>query len=1003
MNYDSGSGGGYRGDRYYGRRGRSPSRDSRDDRSRESSAFGRGRRETFGGPRRKNRGGVRDRAASARNNGLPGWANPSQDRQMPASRDARCAICRSDKHETETCCKLNGPYPLTERRQGFKRWCPRHQIATHTMDQCKQKWDWIRDEKQVTRWLVLSCVLGPAFATNLIDWRTLLDTKLPDVNFILFPWTPEFALQKMRDSPDFHEQKCHEVDPRTASVEVLRNAGWQTENGQEPQFKIFAELKAHAEQEYQKSQMKRGKNRPYTENIMKEGNACQMEEPEIAQGSGQAFGEQEVASLQENAVRKPRIIPILGPLMQDPFKGCHSVFLSGYEFCTVPLILSLWEEWSKNKELESDFVVLAATSRKTTELRMMLRESQQKEAVENSEERVIDVQAAAKFLNNKPTPGKRYIIIVDTLFPNLFTLDHSTYVCLQQWIVYSNGFPNWARMCLLQPAPNHPWPGKCTMNVTCSSFDAPPKVREMRVRYRSESDEALVAAISTELDIISRTMRDIRAVIIYPGFKFAILYELLPKLVSKVWCVQELYTAEQGQNNRKIEQQGRRMVFFAPMGIQNVTPIMDGLGAILCIDPQERPAFHPFFRELPIMRSNMDFGEIEYCRRLLMRYANETNAPLLYHFETQGNTSPLKRKLFLDPLTTVFQIIGILKRCRLSTLSKMIDWLEPHELCIYVNWLIDLSLLQDDQPSGTRFIYTLERDLKLRDNRAEETYRLMMEADRTDLSFCWLEAGINPPAHDGVDKATMDATRALTRLIVLLRPRPEKFGILIDLETDGEDMDEETIIFQRINAILPQHLHSWVDKGAPWMLALLYDSVMKDMPFLTNDSTWIHVSPYISAKRGFLRSVFSDVMRIASQSCFWGPLFGLGNGLHTEQHVNACYESVTRHILDAFSHRLVLIRSVDIVNPDNIEVTYTRGFEYSTGIAHLIEGTLLNRVLLRRHCKPDGTFNPMFAIYFKLSLVGENSIIDDVLIIPDNVVTAWRHRTGIEFERWNLS
>ncbi|KAI0456902.1 hypothetical protein F5B21DRAFT_117622 [Xylaria acuta] len=323
-------------------------------------------------------GGVRDGVAPARNAGRPGWADPNQDRQMPASRDARCAVCRSEKHKTRRCCKLNGPYPLTERRQGFKRWCPRHLTATHTMDECRQKWDWLRDEKQLTEWLVLSCVLGPAFATNLIDWRTLLDTKLPNVNFIIFPWTPEFALQKMRDDPDFHEQNCHDVDPGTASMEILRNAGWQTENGQEPQFKTFAEPKTHAEQEYQRSQMKSGENRPPTEKIMEDDNAYQIEELEILRGPRQALGEQEVALLQGDAMGKPCIFPILGPLIQDSFKGCHSVFLSGYEFCSVPLILSLWDEWSKNKELESDFVVLAATSRKTAELRMILRELQQK-------------------------------------------------------------------------------------------------------------------------------------------------------------------------------------------------------------------------------------------------------------------------------------------------------------------------------------------------------------------------------------------------------------------------------------------------------------------------------------------------------------------------------------------------------------------------------------------------------------------------------------------------
>ncbi|KAI0546044.1 hypothetical protein F4679DRAFT_559189 [Xylaria curta] len=174
---------------------------------------------------------------------------PANRGQQASESSIICAICKGS-HQTRSCCKLTGPYDLTDRRQGYKRWCPRHLTTGHSMDECRYKWDWLRDVKQVTEWLVLDCVLSPAFATNLIDWRCLLETDQPNMNFFLFPWSPEFALKKAQETPNVNERLLDKVDPSTGSMEALKKLSWQTENGQEPQFKSFAELSAHAEQEY---------------------------------------------------------------------------------------------------------------------------------------------------------------------------------------------------------------------------------------------------------------------------------------------------------------------------------------------------------------------------------------------------------------------------------------------------------------------------------------------------------------------------------------------------------------------------------------------------------------------------------------------------------------------------------------------------------------------------------------------------------------------------------
>ncbi|KAI1133356.1 hypothetical protein F5Y10DRAFT_260237 [Nemania abortiva] len=175
-----------------------------------------------------------------------------------------CAICKSNTHEAPDCRKLNAMESkdpkhanLSEREKAFKRWCPRHKTDSHTMDECKQKWDWLRNEEEVVKYLLEYCRCGPAFATNLIDWRCLVEDELQ----IVLPWTPEYSLLTWQEDPEFHENKYRMQDPATSSPEARGPLGYQTSNGQAPQFMAYAQLKNHAEQEYQKFQLKMEGNR----------------------------------------------------------------------------------------------------------------------------------------------------------------------------------------------------------------------------------------------------------------------------------------------------------------------------------------------------------------------------------------------------------------------------------------------------------------------------------------------------------------------------------------------------------------------------------------------------------------------------------------------------------------------------------------------------------------------------------------------------------------------
>ncbi|KAI1274073.1 hypothetical protein F5Y07DRAFT_224311 [Xylaria sp. FL0933] len=145
---------------------------------------------------------------------------------------------------------------LTERQQGFKRWCPFHSSRTHTLDQCESKWEFLRNEQRVKWLLFMSCSAGPAFATNLLDWRCLMD---PDMH-ITPPWTPEFARLEKKKKDTVSRDSLHyypKPDPSTSRNERLHKLGWQTENGEKPRFSSFRELQEYAQQQCRESALKR--------------------------------------------------------------------------------------------------------------------------------------------------------------------------------------------------------------------------------------------------------------------------------------------------------------------------------------------------------------------------------------------------------------------------------------------------------------------------------------------------------------------------------------------------------------------------------------------------------------------------------------------------------------------------------------------------------------------------------------------------------------------------
>ncbi|KAI8948349.1 hypothetical protein F4801DRAFT_581555 [Xylaria longipes] len=549
---------------------------------------------------------------------------------------------------------------------------------------------------------------------------------------------------------------------------------------------------------------------------------------------------------------------------------------------------------------------------------------QGQDLVGDPEDVKIDVQAGAEFLhcNHRPAPGKRYVIIVDALFPDSSTWDHSIYASLQAWAAFRDQAKTWARICLFQPQPESGWYGQ--FNEATIIFGTQPEEREVEVQQDDKYVENLVGAIASELDTISTAMPDSDVMIVCDEALIQALGTWLPTHSFENRYFIQLTATEQEEAVKKAASANNPASFLVTFGITNVYCEIKNLRAILYVDPQNREVYSAGLRTVSMTKSSMSIGDIDYCRELLTRHANKDNASLLCRFKKQGDTSRPKRQILVDPFVTVFLIVGMLKGCRVRILSQLIKL--PHHVSIYVNKLIKLEFLQETRGSSasTEDIHTLDRVVTLRHDRAEETFYLMMKADRTDLGLCWIEAGISPPANDQISRVTIDATRALTLLIALLRHRRlGRAGITIDYTANTQGKDVPMIINERINSNLPLHLRNWAHMGLPWLLILLCDKVIRDKSFLSDTNPWVQVLPHITMDSAFLRSMSDDIDRIRCRSFYGGPIFAFGGDLNTSSHVTTCYELVMRQILDAFSYRLVSLNNLHLE---------PRAFEFFTGV-----------------------------------------------------------------------
>ncbi|KAI0100187.1 hypothetical protein GGR51DRAFT_564404 [Nemania sp. FL0031] len=199
---------------------------------------------------------ARGRAEEAERVGPPKGPNHAN---RPLTQDLPCAICKSDTHGAKGCAKLNAMASndpkhaaLSEREKSFKVWCPHHKVASHTMDNCNQRWTWLRDEDYVRELLIDDCLCGPAFATNLIDWRRLV-TDIEKGKPL--PWTPSFAAEQWRNNPEFHENRFRNIDEETLVAWKRGLLDHQTSDGRAPQFSTFPELQRHAQLEWDRFQV----------------------------------------------------------------------------------------------------------------------------------------------------------------------------------------------------------------------------------------------------------------------------------------------------------------------------------------------------------------------------------------------------------------------------------------------------------------------------------------------------------------------------------------------------------------------------------------------------------------------------------------------------------------------------------------------------------------------------------------------------------------------------
>ncbi|KAI0879084.1 hypothetical protein GGS24DRAFT_515234 [Hypoxylon argillaceum] len=698
--------------------------------------------------------------------------------------------------------------------------------------------------------------------------------------------------------------------------------------------------------------------------------------------------------------------------MKDQRAGCLSRSFPGYEGSKIPLILSFWVEWSKNREIPSDFVVLTATTQKAKVLKEAIltwqryknaqreRSQQSAEASQGQPQDMvqIDVKAAAGFLYSEPKLGlktrKRYVVIVDTLFPDLCAWDRSVHAALPEWASRANSTSTWVRMCLLQPSPIV-WHGESTSDVPRG---VQPVLRRVELQdpgdskgseYSDRRDKIIVDALVSELDAISKTARTPSVVVACSPDNCTSFPSLLPKHILESWAICPLTCVDQQQSAYQAQQFTRCVLFFVTTGIATLDCEIPGLAAIICIDPQERPVFSKDHWFLPTVRSAMCLGEMEYCHHVLMRHATRESTPFLCQFRLPGEKSEPRRELLVDPFVSLFLIIGILEKVPLPYLEHHLNWPTIERASVCLLRLVNLALLNETpNPDRTTVYYTL------RDRRVIKTFYLMVRNDRLDVGFCWLEAGLDYPPDGSV--ATIDTTSALCRLMALLRPRPGGVGISIDLDPEENEEENEStdqIISKRINAAFQSHLHSWLDKGAPWLFMLIFDLI--DKTYRHQDhykKPWFSLTDHICATPAFAESILSDQKRMLQKCHVGGPPFIAKNMPDPEGHVNTCYEAIIHQLLDAFPEQLVVLQTM-----------YSSYWAIGTCSNHVyrLSPDLLNTLLLSRSMTSSekGKAPLVFAIYFDMAIANGEAIVNNLLMVPTKVYIEWQRRSKFDKDK----
>ncbi|KAJ8133188.1 hypothetical protein O1611_g446 [Lasiodiplodia mahajangana] len=703
--------------------------------------------------------------------------------------------------------------------------------------------------------------------------------------------------------------------------------------------------------------------------------------------------------------------PVLGEMIEDPTPGCFSRFLDGYAPDKALLISYLFQEWLyKCQNMETKFVILVATPIRAAELRKDLkglRESMlHTEICESNRNLLLDllleppdshVQPATEFLHNDSIFKRhiRYVVVVDTLFPDLFAWDFAVYISLQIWVSRADKTPIWVRMFFLQPRPSS-WDSECFLDVGLAEHISIPERHEEIIPNCSDPNEKVAEAVVSKLQAILGSITFPKVVIVGPRSRYLACHRLLSK--QKENCPWLFYELPNFGQRRYIEERQRHrpgpFIFYSATGIGTITGTIDRLAAIISVGPQQKQVFTPGFQGTPTTVCAMTTSEIKYSCDLLMRPAIANYTPVLYQIRGMEEPSGPKNHLHFHPLVAIFLITGITGLNKLGALSTAIESCLPINVERYVNHLIKRSFLETRAwASHTQLADSSEKYVVLHGPQAKETFHLMVTTGRTDLEFCWLEVGIRPDKD--LSRPTIDVACGFNRLVSLLRPHPGRPKISVLVPDVSDDIDINEIIAQRINVLLPTYLHSWMDKGAPWLSLLLSELMRRRclMPPEGDTSAlaqhgWFELAPGIGAECDFIQSLVVDGLRLDNQSCLSGYLFQLTNGLDSEKHVNNCYEEIMRQLLDAFSDRLVLIT---YFNSNYL------GFEYSSAMGHEISDDPLTILLLRR--KPDivdhGT--AIFGLYFNITVSDQSSTISDILIVPDKVVHAWARRTKYDF------